>query len=278
MSELIAVRCHACHVGMKIKSDYAGKLRKCPKCGTIFLVPQQDGETLSPPPEVLAELKRQAASQAAQAASQAEQAAEPSVNLPHSMTAQGLPSRNAAPSISFGFGGGSSENAIGVSEPEIVPSLNAEDSIHPVERPKRLDPKFRYLILSSERLIGCWQLDGGWQVNDGTKLISAKRNAQILPKQGDFRFLELQLGTVDEEFRITKIRIFQLARQYSVTKIALDENEVLTTITGACGLNRSQKNALFQGLKTHFMRSVWADSPPIYDYLMNEDFHSSEIS
>ncbi|MDO4424645.1 MAG: hypothetical protein Q4D17_02630 [Planctomycetia bacterium] len=275
MSEVIAVRCHACRVGMKIKSEYAGKLRKCPKCGTIFEVPLQDGETKAPSPEILAELKRQAVLKR-----QAEQnaAARTANSTGFQEAASNAPSAEASstPAISHGFPG-TSETAISSPASQTFPSLNAEDTIHPIERPKRLEPQFRYLILDQERLLAVWQMENGWQVNDGSRLISAKRNAQILPKQGDFRFLELQLGTVDEEFRITKMRIFQLARQYSVSKIALDENEVLSTIIGAASLTRSQKSTLLQGLKKYFMRSVWADSPAIYDFLLNDDFHSSEI-
>lgn len=291
MSEVITVRCHGCRVGMKIKAEYAGKLRKCPKCGTIFVVPSQDGETTPPAPEVLAELRRQAA-----LAKKKEQEAEASAGSPGSSASSAGPAspasvsetspRPAAPKITFGFGGASSENAIGAfgsgagtnSSEETSEDIQAEGGIHPVERPKRLEPAYRYVILDSERMVAYWQNETGWQVNDGVKLVSARRNAQVIPKQGDFRFLELQLGTVDEEFRITKIRIFQLARQYSVTKIAQEENDVLSTITRHAGLTRSQKNALLQGLKKHFMRSVWADSPAVYDYLMNEDFHSHEIS
>ena len=294
MSEIITVRCHGCRVGMKIKAEYAGKLRKCPKCGTIFVVPSQNGETVPPAPEVLAELRRQAAlakkkEQEAANSPTASASSSAPTSAPTSAAAQSAAqstAQSAAPRITFGFGGSSSENAIGAFgtgtesgvSGETSEEIQAEGGIQPVERPKRLEPAFRYVILDSERLIAYWQNETGWQVNDGVKLVSARRNAQVIPKQGDFRFLELQLGTVDEEFRITKIRIFQLARQYSVTKIAQEENDVLSTITRHASLTRSQKNALLQGLKKHFMRSVWADSPAVYDYLMNEDFHSHEIS
>ncbi len=274
MSEVIAVRCHNCRVGMKIKPEYAGKLRKCPKCGTIFEVPYQDGETKVPSPEILAKLKSQETlkQQSETAAhSAAANGIQPHISSTESATSAAPPT---TPSISFGFSGNSEASAPGFNT---TWDQSSENVIHPVERPKRLEPRFRYLILDSERLLAVWQLENGWQINDGSRLVSAKRNAQLIPKQGDFRFIELQLGTVNEEFLITKLRIFQLARQYSISKIALDENDVLSTITGAASLTRSQKNALFQGLKKYFMRSVWADSPAVYDFLLNEDFHSSEI-
>jgi len=235
MSELIAVRCHACKVGMKIKPEYAGKLRKCPKCGAIFIVPHKDGLTIEPPPEVLEKVRQQMAVQ----------------------TSAPKPEVPATPSTRI-----------------VIPE---EETIQPVEHPKRLNPQFRYVILSSERMIAYWQMSTGWQVSDGARLTSAKRNSELLPKQGDFRFIEMRLGEVDGEFRVTKLRIFQLARQYSVSKIAGDENDVLSTIISTAGLTRSQKGALLQGLKAHFMRGVWADSPTIYEYLFNEDFHSCEV-
>ena len=267
MNDLIAVRCHACNVGMKIKPEYAGKLRKCPKCGVIFVVPHKDGLTIAPPQEVLEKIRQQEMAQSAAAPKPQEEpipaqtAVTPQISqeeeTPETLQQEGTSSPFSAPSSEI-----------------VVPE---EETIHPVEHPKRLDPQFRYVILSSERMIAYWQMSTGWQISDGSRLVSAKRNAQLLPKQGDFRFIEMQFGDVDGEFRITKLRIFQLANQYSVSKIAGDENEVLSTITRAAGLTRSQKGALLQGLKAHFMRGVWADSPAIYEYLFNEDFHSSEI-
>ena len=269
MSELIAVRCHACNVGMKIKPEYAGKLRKCPKCGEIFIVPQEDGLTIAPSPEILEKIRQQTAAQSPATQS-------PVAQSPAAPKSQEFQSPTQSESLTQ-----DQPQQEGASSPYSTPSesivVPEEETIHPVEHPKRLDPQFRYVILSSERMIAYWQMSTGWQISDGTRLVSAKRNAQLLPKQGDFRFIEMQFGEVDGEFRITKLRIFQLASQYSVSKIAGDEGEVLTTITRAAGLTRSQKGALLQGLKAHFMRGVWADSPAIYEYLFNEDFHSSEI-
>ncbi|MGN1273706.1 MAG: hypothetical protein ACI4UF_03880, partial [Thermoguttaceae bacterium] len=158
MSELIVVRCHACNVGMKIKPEYAGKLRKCPKCGEIFIVPQEDGQTIVPPPEVLEQIRRQEAAQ---------NSAEPK---PQEQPQESAPSPFSAPSAEI-----------------VVPE---EEAIKPVEHPKRLNPQFRYVILNSERMIAYWQMSTGWQISDGSRLVPAKRNAQLLPKQGDFRFIE----------------------------------------------------------------------------------------
>lgn len=273
MSELIAVRCHACSVGMKIKPEYAGKLRKCPKCGEIFIVPREDGVTIAPSPEILEKIRQQTAAQSPADQSPAAPSPQESQNPAQSVQfTQDQPQQEEtaqAPQLE-----GTSSPFSAPSESIIVPE---EETIHPVDHPKRLDPQFRYVILNSEKMIAYWQMSTGWQVSDGSRLVSAKRNSQLLPKQGDFRFIEMQFGDVDGEFRITKLRIFQLASQYSVSKIAGDEGEVLSTITRAAGLTRSQKGALLQGLKAHFMRGVWADSPAIYEYLFNEDFHSSEI-
>ncbi len=73
MNELIAVRCHACGVGMKIKPEYVGKLRKCPKCGEIFIVPQEDGIAIKPSPEILEKIRQQTAAQETAAQSPAAQ-------------------------------------------------------------------------------------------------------------------------------------------------------------------------------------------------------------
>ncbi|MDO4569207.1 MAG: hypothetical protein Q4D38_02360 [Planctomycetia bacterium] len=239
--ESITVRCFACKVGMKIKSEYAGKLRKCPKCGEIFIVPQSDGNAIVPPPQVLEKLR-----QAEQASAQSE--------VQTSSTA------------------GTQAN-----QPQANISPLDDERITPVDHPKRLNPKYRYMILDTRSVIACWQLDKGWQVWDGARLVPAKRNQNLLPKQGEFYLVELQLEAAGDEMKLTKIRIFRLARQYSVSKLAGDDFAVLSTIVAASGLLRPQKSALLAGLKQHFMREVWAEAKNIYDYLLNDDSHSTEV-
>lgn len=54
--ETIKVRCPACHVVMKAKADYAGRVLKCPACKAPFIVPKADGDGLEPPIHVLMKL------------------------------------------------------------------------------------------------------------------------------------------------------------------------------------------------------------------------------
>ncbi|MDO4573924.1 MAG: hypothetical protein Q4D98_01785 [Planctomycetia bacterium] len=143
------------------------------------------------------------------------------------------------------------------------------ETIHPVEHPHRLNPENRYVILDSSRLVAYWQTGKGWQVPAAGKLVPARRQPDLLPKQGDFTLVELQLNTMPEGIRLTGMQIFKLARQYSVTRLAGDEFAVLETITGHAGLLRPQKMALLETLRKYFMRETWSENKKIYAYLTN---------
>lgn len=144
---------------------------------------------------------------------------------------------------------------------------------------RQLHRKNRYMILDNQRMLAYWEAVKGWQLSTtGGSLVPAKNNMEMLPRQGDFRLVELQMEEADDGLKIVALRIYQLARQYTLTKLSGDENDILTTIISESGLQRSQKDALIQALKTLFLRSAWAGVPKIYDYLLGNDGHSSEIS
>lgn len=143
------------------------------------------------------------------------------------------------------------------------------ETIHPVEHPNKLDINNRYIILDSSRTVAYWQSGKGWQIPSAGKLVPARRQPELLPKQGDFVLVEMVLENTPEGNRLTGMRIFKLAKQYSVSKLAGDEFAVLATITGHAGLLRPQKMALLETLRKYFMRETWAENKKIYEYLTN---------
>ena len=147
-------------------------------------------------------------------------------------------------------------------------------------RPRTLERQNRYMILDSQRMLAYWQAGKGWQavIGAGGSLAPAKRSADQLPKSGDFRLIEIRMEETESGPRVAGLAIYQLARQYALAKLAGEENAILATITSMSGLLKPQKDALIQAFKTHFLRSAWADSKHVYEYLLGDDYHSSEVS
>lgn len=232
--EILKIRCPSCHVSMKAKSEFAGRVLKCPACKAPFIVPKTDGDGLEPPMHILMKLADQEAAKKAEAEEEA-------------------------------------------SIPQVV--IDETPPIQPAEHPRQLNRKNRYMILDSQRMTAFWQSGKGWQVaaGPGGTLVPAKSSADQLPRQGEFRFVELIMQDTDTAPKVVGLHIFQLARQYALTKLAQEENAILSAITSASGLLRSQKDSLIMALKTHFLRSAWADSKNVYDYLLGDDYHSSEV-
>ena len=269
MSDVV-IRCYSCESKMKARQELLGKVLKCPVCGVYMIIPKTGGDTIEPTPEQMKKIREMAQAKAAGKAG-------------------GVPSSGGGASAKAGAaaGGGSAPaqqpawtgETLALSDVDgpVELVLPSEEHLQPAEHPTKLNPQYRYMVVGSNTLIASWETGKGWQVEAGGKLVSAKRNAEALPKAGDFALVELQIAVEDGEKRLSKMRIFKLARQYSVTKLAGDEKSVLSTITGTCGLMRPQKAALLNGLKTQFMRSVWADAKNLYDFLLNNDAHSCEV-
>lgn len=152
------------------------------------------------------------------------------------------------------------------------------EAIQRVEHPVKLDRTNRYMVLDGTRLLAYWDLKKGWQLGTtGGSLVPVKGNTDMLPQQGDFRLIELQMADDGGISRVAGLRIFQLAKQYSLTKLRGDENAILATITGTTGLMHSHKKILMQAFKNHFPRAAWAENKAIYDYLLGDDSQSSEV-
>jgi hypothetical protein len=141
--------------------------------------------------------------------------------------------------------------------------------------PKRLDRHNHYLICDRSKLAATWKDDGqGWMVKTNTGLVSAVRNPDQLPNQGDFKLVELKLETTDAGVRLTGLRSYQLAQRWALTSLDKGDDKIVSKITGLGCLNRDQKNVVRQAIKDHFMREVWADAENVLEYLANTDYHS----
>jgi hypothetical protein len=144
---------------------------------------------------------------------------------------------------------------------------------HPV--PERLDRHGHYLILGPGHVIAIWESNGrGWQLKTSGGLVSATRNRDKLPTEGDFRLVELKLATSEEGHRMERIVVFGLARRHALLNLARGDDAILSAVTGPKGLNRDQKNLVRAAIRDRFMREVWQGAERVLEYLGNADFHS----
>lgn len=174
-----------------------------------------------------------------------------------------------------------------IAKPDALPALPDEAApeeqiydigkpgLPPLDVPKRLDRHNCYLICDRSKLVAAWRDDGqGWMLNTNAGLVSAVRNSDQLPAQGDFKLVELKLQKTDAGVRLAGIRSYQLAQRWALTSLDKGDDQIVAKITALGSLNRDQKNVVRQAIKDRFMREVWAEAGDVLDYLANTDYHS----
>ncbi len=146
------------------------------------------------------------------------------------------------------------------------------------EAPERLDRQNRYLICDKAKLVATWKNDGhGWMLKTGFGMISATRNHEQLPAQGNFKVVELKIDMTDDGLRLRGLAVYQLAPRWALTKLDKGDDLIISSITGAGWLNRDQKNVVRAFIKDQFMRQVWENADEVLDYLGNTDYHSAGV-
>jgi hypothetical protein len=141
--------------------------------------------------------------------------------------------------------------------------------------PERLDRLGHYLICDSRHLLASWEGSGrGWQIKTQSGLVSAVRNRDKLPTEGDFKLVELTLAATEAGHRLQHVVSYQLTRRWALLNLAKGDDAILTAVTGPAGLSRDQKNLVRAAIKDRFMREVWEKAQNVLDYLGNADYHT----
>jgi hypothetical protein len=173
------------------------------------------------------------------------------------------------------------ESATGepVSPPQPEGQAPADESQLPPQHagsPNRLARTNRYVICDSAKILAAWENNGqGWRLKSEYGFVSAARNRDKIPTQGDFKLIELEMAIVDNEHRLSGMRIYRLAQRWSLAAIGRDDDGICKSILGPGTLMRAQKDAVRRHLGEHIMRTIWGDATAVLDYLANDDYHSS---
>ena len=146
------------------------------------------------------------------------------------------------------------------------------------EVPERMNRESHWLVCDKSRVVASWQNNGkGWMLNTRTGPISAKRNQDQIPAEGDFRLVELKLATAEEGHRLAGITSYRLARRWALAKLARGEDEILSAITELGSLGKEQKVAVRDAIRERFMPRIWENSREVLDYLAGTDYHSPGV-
>jgi len=128
------------------------------------------------------------------------------------------------------------------------------------------------------RLVAMWENKGkGWLVKTDRGAVSAKKNPDQLPNEGDFQLIELKLNMTPDGKRLSGLWIFQLALRWALTVLEQDEDTIVEKITGLGSLKKDQKIVVRQAIREQFMPPVWENATDVLEYLANADYHSHGV-
>lgn len=139
--------------------------------------------------------------------------------------------------------------------------------------PDRLNRQSRYLICDRTSVVATWQNNGqGWMLKDRGGHVSAARNPEKLPAQGNHTMVELSLAVTDDGPRLQGIHSFKLAEHWALNTLAQGDDRICSRITGPGALGKEQKMAIRTYLAETLMREIWAEAREVLDYLANPDY------
>jgi len=85
--------------------------------------------------------------------------------------------------------------------------------------PDRLNRLNRYLIVDKTKVVAAWENNGnGWMLKTNFGFVSAHRNYEQLPAQGDFKLVEFQMRLDDNGLRLQDLMVYQLAKRWALTR------------------------------------------------------------
>jgi len=155
------------------------------------------------------------------------------------------------------------------------PQAAGGTSLKALDAPERLGRANYYVICDRAKVAAVWESNGqGWMLKTSSGLINAARNHALLPAQGDFRLVELEIHPTDEGHRLVHLTTYQLAQRWALTKLERGDHQILSSVTGYGSLNKAQKSAVRMAIKDRFMPEIWQGARNVLDYLANTDYHS----
>ncbi|MDR1492888.1 MAG: hypothetical protein LBT05_09230 [Planctomycetaceae bacterium] len=136
------------------------------------------------------------------------------------------------------------------------------------EIPTELKPNYRYFILAFDKMIAYWEIAKGWQYNIGTGYVSAKRNKDLLPTDGSYKFVEMIIRQLDVGKQLAGLRVFSITSKWAIQAIGRESHEILAKIEGKGILNKQQRLQLLNYIRKNYMPDFLRNAKEVYDFLL----------
>jgi hypothetical protein len=142
----------------------------------------------------------------------------------------------------------------------------------------RLNKHNRYWICDSAHVVAVWSHDGkGWQLKTNAGMVSAARNREKVPCEGNFVLVELKMDTAAEGLKLTGITAYKLPQRWALPTIAEGDDVICAKISGYGALTREQKAVIRLSLREYFMYEVWESATKVLEFLNSADAHTHGV-
>ena len=242
----IRVICKNCGSKIEAKKELLGQVRNCPKCHSKILIDTESNteqKTNITKTHVTQEI----------------------ANTSVDDNSQSHPQSHAENILADVPG---TEQEILYDNIERLPSYNP---------PAKLVPNYRYFIFSHERMIAFWEISKGWQFNIGSGFVNAQYNKELLPNNGNFKFVEMVITQTESGKQFAGLRTFSITGKWAVLAIGRESNEILSKIDGKAVLTKQQRTQLLAFIRSNYMPEFLNNCKEVYDYLICDFTSESDV-
>lgn len=142
----------------------------------------------------------------------------------------------------------------------------------------KLNRHNRYWICDSFHVVATWTHDGkGWMLKTNAGMVSAARNREKVPCEGNFVLIELIMHTTAEGVKLQGITAYKLPLRWAIPTIAEGDDVICTKICGYGTLSKEQKAVIRLALKEHFMYEIWEGATKVLEFLNSPDAHTHHV-
>jgi len=142
----------------------------------------------------------------------------------------------------------------------------------------RLNRHNRYWICDSAHVVATWAQDGkGWLLKTNAGMVSAARNREKVPCEGNFVLVELKMETIEEGMKLRGITAYKILQRWALPTIAEGDDAICAKIAGYGTLSREQKSVIRLALKEHFMYEIWEGATKVLEFLNSPDAHTHGV-
>jgi hypothetical protein len=143
---------------------------------------------------------------------------------------------------------------------------------------EKLNRHYRYWICDSSHVLATWAYDGkGWQLKTNAGMVSASRNREKVPCEGNFVLVELKMETPAEGMKLKGITAYKLPQRWAIPAIAEGDDAICAKIAGYGTLSKEVKSVIRLALKEHFMYEIWEGATKVLEFLNSPDFHTHGV-